>query len=809
MPIPIVVYVGGQLLQHTDGGPSYMGGTSLHLSVERGMTLDQLKFLISNAAGMASTQMTITYRFPSIRYPNPTYEYVGIELADNSTVQLIFHVYGEIPGYIPILFTEAINDQHQHRGSHREPGQTSRQQCNDNETAFSPIQAFQFQSSNIFSEQNPLHYTEDIIENEIEEHGEGIEEESDTSSLEDVDAGLDGERFEVDGLESQTFEDLMVEGTTTQMHRPPCPLYTQDTWSNIVDPSPPMPTRTQLGWDGTSDFFVGQVFSSKDELQLAMKKYCMLKNHVAKTDKSSPKILVYKCNNPTPCLWRLRACRKDNLDMWQITKYTGPHTCMAVNVTQDHSNLDAKYMAHELNEIVSKAPSTKIRALQEIVKKFTGGYMPSYAKTWAAKQIVIQRIHGDWDQSFVSLPSFLQVLQQYNPGTQKCLVTKESGIPGTATFHSLFWAFAPAIEGFKHCRPVLCVDGTFLTGKYKGTLLIAVSQDPENQIFPIAFAIVEKEDKKNWGWFLTCIKHFVTDRQGLCLISDRHPGLLAYLRDDDAYDWRPPFAHHRFCLRQLGANYHRRFGKIVGKEVKITAMESQKRKFKDKLSRLQRFANGIVHAELEGLDRKNWTFAYDGGRQYGTETTNVSENFNGVLKEARHLPIMATVMTTFYKCVEYFNNRVVKSMQWKANGNEFSLYAKKKYDRWNENALGHTVIVFDRAAGLYEVHTPMNPTSPYKGNHKHIVQLPLRRCTCNKFQLWKIPCSHVIAVCSKMSIDPRQFFSKYWSVDTTISMYGSLTFKPLPDVPYWPPNDGVRVLPPTERLRGRGRPKVN
>ncbi|KAH7835990.1 hypothetical protein Vadar_031785 [Vaccinium darrowii] len=168
--------------------------------------------------------------------------------------------------------------------------------------------------------------------------------------------------------------------------------------------------------------------------------------------------------------------------------HTGPHTCLAVNVTQDHNNLDAKYMAHALNKIVSKAPSTKIRALQEIMKKFTGGYMPSYAKAWAAKQIVIKRIHGDWDQSLVSLPTFLQVL------------------------------------------------------------------------------------------------HFVTDRQGLCLISDRHPDLLAYLSDEDAYDWRPPFAHHRFCLRHLAVNYHRRFGSMVGKEVKITAMESQKRKFKDKLS---------------------------------------------------------------------------------------------------------------------------------------------------------------------------------------------------------------------------------
>ncbi|KAG5531798.1 hypothetical protein RHGRI_026422 [Rhododendron griersonianum] len=40
-------------------------------------------------------------------------------------------------------------------------------------------------------------------------------------------------------------------------------------------------------------------------------------------------------------------------------------------------------------------------------------------------------------------------------------------------------------------------------------------------------------------------------------------------------------------------------------------------------------------------------------------------------------------------------------------------------------------------------------------------------------------------------------------------MYGSLSFKPLPDQAYWPPYDGPRILPDKERLRGRGRPKVN
>jgi len=37
------------------------------------------------------------------------------------------------------------------------------------------------------------------------------------------------------------------------------------------------------------------------------------------------------------------------------------------------------------------------------------------------------------------------------------------------------------------------VDGTFLYGRYKGTLLVNVAQDERKNIFPIALAIVEDE----------------------------------------------------------------------------------------------------------------------------------------------------------------------------------------------------------------------------------------------------------------------------------------------------------------------------
>ena len=49
----------------------------------------------------------------------------------------------------------------------------------------------------------------------------------------------------------------------------------------------------------------------------------------------------------------------------------------------------------------------------------------------------------------------------------------------------------------------MSVDATFLTGKYKGTLMVAVGIDAEEQLIPIAFAVSEGENNSSWSWFIT------------------------------------------------------------------------------------------------------------------------------------------------------------------------------------------------------------------------------------------------------------------------------------------------------------------
>jgi hypothetical protein len=66
------------------------------------------------------------------------------------------------------------------------------------------------------------------------------------------------------------------------------------------------------------------------------------------------------------------------------------------------------------------------------------------------------------------------------------------------------------VKAFEHCRPVISVDGTFLTGQYRGTLLVAVANDANNRLVPLAFAFVEVENNNNWQWFFHLLRRRTT-----------------------------------------------------------------------------------------------------------------------------------------------------------------------------------------------------------------------------------------------------------------------------------------------------------
>ena len=99
---------------------------------------------------------------------------------------------------------------------------------------------------------------------------------------------------------------------------------------------------------------------------------------------------------------------------------------------------------------------------------------------------------------------------------------------GVVRLTGLFWAFGPSIESFKHCIPVLSVDGTHLYGKYGGVLLVATGIDANGGLYPLAFVVVSVENDANWTWFFACMHSMIPSLRGrpeITFISDRMKGM--------------------------------------------------------------------------------------------------------------------------------------------------------------------------------------------------------------------------------------------------------------------------------------------
>ncbi|KAH7857038.1 hypothetical protein Vadar_008327 [Vaccinium darrowii] len=161
-------------------------------------------------------------------------------------------------------------------------------------------------------------------------------------------------------------------------------------------------------------------------------------------------------------------------------------------------------------------------------------------------------------------------------------------------------------------------------------------------------------------------------------------------------------------------------------------------------------------------------------------------------------------MTTFFKSVEYFTDKSRTTLAKMNDGHVYSSFATNKYEHWRQKARRHQVVQFDGTTSTYIVQTPVNPTSPYKGNHLHVIKFNERTCTCNKLQQWKMPCSQVIAVCTYHNLDPLYYFNDYWKLESSSAIYRTLPFQPVYDEDYWPPYFGDTILPDKDRVRGKG-----
>ncbi|KAK8565144.1 hypothetical protein V6N12_058718 [Hibiscus sabdariffa] len=129
----------------------------------------------------------------------------------------------------------------------------------------------------------------------------------------------------------------------------------------------------------------------------------------------------------------------------------------------------------------------------------------------------------DSDGDFVSRKTTKVFFDSSTSESRFELVVERPTAADIPKFRRLYVCFGALKEGFKrYCRHVIGVDGCFLKGSLKGEILSIVGRDSNNQIFLIAWAYVEVENRESWAWFLNHLKDDLNLANGdnLTLLSD-------------------------------------------------------------------------------------------------------------------------------------------------------------------------------------------------------------------------------------------------------------------------------------------------
>jgi hypothetical protein len=246
-------------------------------------------------------------------------------------------------------------------------------------------------------------------------------------------------------------------------------------------------------------------------------------------------------------------------------------------------------------------------------------YRVSYGEAWRAKEHALALLWGDWKEAYAKVPRLLHAIAHFNPGTRCDIVTCGQWLPNeTSRYYPvlkrIFWSFLQCVAGCAHCRLIISVDGTFLTRKYKGTLMVVVGMTAKNQLLPLAFALVEGENNESWKWFLSLVRKQVLGPDiHVCMVLDHHRSLFNGAKVH--LEGYPPLIH-RWCSCHFAANiWKTQQSKEVIARLKALCTVKEEKKFEARVKELEKILNDDTNAWLfEQLSEKSkWTLAFNEG----------------------------------------------------------------------------------------------------------------------------------------------------------------------------------------------------
>ena len=490
--------------------------------------------------------------------------------------------------------------------------------------------------------------------------------------------------------------------------------------------------------------------------------------------------------NRVVCPWRLYASRYDDEhpESLMIKSFVDEHNCGGVSrVYHLTSTWMAKRYVHEwrLN------PNWSVEGFQQQVASDYGMSI-SQQIVYRTKQKAGELNAGAYRDQYNKLESYAAEIRRSNPGTSVYIHSEMEG--EIRNFKRIYICWDACKKGFKSgCRKLLGFDGCHIKGAYPGQLLATVGIDANNGMYPIAYAIVEIENKETWSWFMELViedLEIVNDTRYV-IISDKQKGLLP------AAESLFPNAEHRHCVRHLYNNFKSDFPGIGLKQMLWSAARDTTSAWWNKHIEEMKTANWDAWDWLAKKNPSHWSKAwFNDLTKCDLLVNNLCESFNSSILKSRDKPILHGLEMIRINMMVRMSNRRNAGARWNGVLGPRVQKILKKYREKSQ--------IYNVAEGSHHQFQITGKES----HNMHAVDLAKRTCTCRRWDISGIPCQHAIAAIYVKDEDSAVHLDNCYSQEKYLEAYNPI-IHPIAGEDYWPVV--VAPLEPPPYKAQPGRPK--
>ncbi|XP_060202807.1 uncharacterized protein LOC132631225 [Lycium barbarum] len=527
------------------------------------------------------------------------------------------------------------------------------------------------------------------------------------------------------------------------------------------------------------EFILGMTFINATEFRAALRAYSVKNNRNIFFKKNESGKISAKCSDGCP--WRIYASRKAPDDPTiEIKTLVGKHSddCLFVYANKHvKSRMIAKTYLHYLR----KHPDESVGDFMEKIHEEMNVEI-SVSQVYRVKRIAKEMIEGHYKEQYAKLEDYCAELKKKNPGSTVLLETIPNEEDGKPIFERIYICLEPCKRSWKAgCRPLIGMDGCFLKGPYGGQLLTAIGIDVDNGMFPIAYAVVDVEDKHNWKWFLNLLVDDlqIRNHDNLCLITDKQKGLEGAIYEI------VPQVEHRHCVRHLYNNF-KKVHKGLSLETRVWKAA--------KATYVSKYRYEMDTLEQEDKEARNWFNdkppKFWSKSHFKTTTkcdillNNLCESFNGIkpILKAREKPILGLL--------EGIRVYLMKRMNQKREVLQYQGSLCPRIQKLVEEKKKAASASIPTWAGqfLFQVKTMYG--------EQFSVDLNGRTCSCREWDLIGIPCAHAISCIFSIRENPENFINDCYKKATQMRIYEPV-IAPMDGPDMWETTDLLPVQPPT------------